>query len=156
MESSKRAICPERTRRVPPQFSWVDQRLVRDGHLGRLDAHAAALYLFLVTVADGSGMSWHGDASTVRRLSMDEARLRRARDDLVHAGLLAYAKPLYQVLSLDAPVPALALAPAAATPAPRRDAARGDTTPVPRAAAMDRTVAREHIAAIRASLGRRT
>jgi hypothetical protein len=30
---TKRLLCPERLRQVPPQFSWIDQRLVRDGHL---------------------------------------------------------------------------------------------------------------------------
>jgi hypothetical protein len=30
---TKRLLCPDRLRRVPPQFSWIDQRLVRDGHL---------------------------------------------------------------------------------------------------------------------------
>jgi hypothetical protein len=29
----KPILCPERLRRVPRQFSWIDQRLVRDGHL---------------------------------------------------------------------------------------------------------------------------
>lgn len=79
MNSSKQVICSERMRQVPAQFSWVDQRLARDRHLDRLDAYAAALYLFLVTVADCKGLSWYGDTSTARRLSIDEARLRRAR-----------------------------------------------------------------------------
>jgi len=26
----KHLLCPERVRRVPPHFSWVDHRLVRD------------------------------------------------------------------------------------------------------------------------------
>ena len=87
---------------------------MRDRHLDHLDAQAAARYLFLVTVAD-EGLSWYGDDSTARRLSIDAARLRRARGDLVRAGLLAYARPLYQVLALADPVPALA-----APGAPRR------------------------------------
>ena len=29
----KHLLCPERVRRVPPHFSWVDHRLVRDHHL---------------------------------------------------------------------------------------------------------------------------
>lgn len=142
-------------RRVPAQFSWIDQRLVRDRHLDRLDAQATALYLFLVTVADPQGLSWYGDTSTARRLSIDEARLRRARGDLVRAGLLAYARPLYQVLALGDPLPLAAapkhaetrgetlLAPAAPEPTP---------TPTPTPAS---TVVREHILALHAALGRR-
>jgi len=112
MNSSKQAICSERVRQVPAQFSWVDQRLVRDRHLDHLDVYATALYLFLVTVADAQGLSWYGDASTAQRLSIDEIHLRHTRDDLIRAGLLAYARPLYQVLalgeSLSQPAPAVA------------------------------------------------
>ena len=51
----KRLLCPERVRKIPKQFSWIDQRLVRQGHIERLSHRAAALYLFLVTVADARG-----------------------------------------------------------------------------------------------------
>ena len=44
------------TRHVPPQFSWVDQRLVRDHYIDQLSSPACALYLFLVTVADAQGL----------------------------------------------------------------------------------------------------
>jgi hypothetical protein len=45
----KRLLCPARGRRVPKQFSWVDQRLVRDHYVERCDAYALALYgLFIV------------------------------------------------------------------------------------------------------------
>jgi hypothetical protein len=63
--------------------------------------HAAMLYLFLVTVADAQGLSWYTNESITRRLWMDCARLRRARDDLVRVGLIAWARPVYQVLALD-------------------------------------------------------
>jgi len=99
----KRVICSERVRKIPTQFSWVDQRLVRERHIERCDAHAAALYLFLVTVADAQGLSYYSDASLGRSLSMDPVRLSKARDDLIRAGLIAYQRPLYQVLALDSP-----------------------------------------------------
>jgi hypothetical protein len=101
----KRLICPERVRKVPAQFSWVDHRLVRERHIERCDAHAAALYLFLVTVADAQGLSYYSDTSVARRLSMDPSRLVRARTDLIRLRLVAYEQPLYQVLALDAPAP---------------------------------------------------
>jgi hypothetical protein len=101
----KRLICPERVRKVPAQFSWIDHRLVRERHIERCDAHAAALYLFLVTVADAQGLSYYSDTSVARRLSMDPSRLVRARTDLIRLRLVAYERPLYQVLALDAPAP---------------------------------------------------
>jgi hypothetical protein len=76
---------------------------VRERHLDQLDVAAAALYLFLVTVADARGLSWYGDKLLARRLSIDEPRLRQARADLMRNNLIAFASPLYQVLSLDAP-----------------------------------------------------
>jgi len=128
----------------------VDQRLVRDKHLDRLDVYAAALYLFLVAVADAQGLSWYGDASTARRLSIDEERLRRARGDLARAGLIAYAKPLYQVLALDDAMPRAAAARTVAVAPAVRDAPA-----VPAQSAPERAAAHEHIAALRAALGRR-
>ena len=99
----KRVLCPERIRQIPPQFSWVDHRLVRERYLDRCNPPAAALYLFLVTVADVQGLSYYSDAAVSRALSMAPAHLNQARDDLVQAGLIAYQRPLYQVLALDGP-----------------------------------------------------
>ena len=107
---SKYPIVPQRVRRVPRQFSWIDQRLVREQHLDQCSHAAAALYLFLVTVGDARGLSYYADASIMQRLSMDQKTLQSARDDLVRVGLIAFKKPLYQVLSLDSlpPQPAMA------------------------------------------------
>ena len=101
----KRVLCPEQLRHVPPQFSWIDHRLVRDRHMAGKSTEALALYLFLVTVADGQGLSYYSDAGIGKLLPLDESALARARQELIRARLIAYEKPLYQVLSLDKPVP---------------------------------------------------
>ena len=93
-------ICRDRIRTIPEQFSWVDHRLVRDRHIELLSHEAAALYLFLVTVADCQGLSYYSDVSICERLTMDTATLAAARICLSKAGLVVYKKPLYQVLSL--------------------------------------------------------
>jgi hypothetical protein len=85
---------------VPAQFSWVDQRLVRDNLLRHADPAAWALYLVLVTVADAQGLSYYSDATLSRLLRMDPLQLTRCRQQLVGADLVAYQKPLYQVLAL--------------------------------------------------------
>ena len=59
----KRPISPAKLRRVPQQFSWVDQRLVRERYIDQLSPPACALYLFLVTVADAQGLSFYADRS---------------------------------------------------------------------------------------------
>ena len=93
-------IHPNRIRTIPPQFSWVDHRLVRDRHLKHLSHEAAALYLFLVTVADYQGLSYYSDASVCQHLTMEAPALAAARVCLRNAGLVAYRKPLYQVLAM--------------------------------------------------------
>ncbi len=93
-------ICPDRIRSIPEQFSWVDHRLIRDRHIERLSHEACALYLFLVTVADSKGLSYYSDPSLCERLAMDAPTLASARTCLRNTGLIAYKKPLYQVLAL--------------------------------------------------------
>jgi len=65
---------------------------------------AAALYLFLVTVADARGLSYYSEQSISQRLTMDANSLRQVRHELIRIGLIAYQKPLYQVLALDTPI----------------------------------------------------
>ena len=97
----KHLLNPERLRKVPPQFSWIDHRLVQQNYFTRCDHSAWALYLFLASVADAEGLSYYSDASLMRRLKMDPLGLSASRQQLVQAGLLAYEKPFYQVLSLE-------------------------------------------------------
>ena len=99
---TKQPICPDRIRKPPRQFSWIDHRLVSDHYIDRCTHGAAALYLFLVTVSDARGMSYYSDRTLSQRLAMDEHILVRHRSELIDIGLIAYRKPLYQVLAIDA------------------------------------------------------
>jgi hypothetical protein len=102
----KHLIYPQRIRKIPKQFSWLDHRLVRDHYIDRCSHSAAALYLFLVTVADAQGLSYYSDRVISQRLAMDANTLAQARQELIRIGLIAYQKPLYQVLALDTPTEA--------------------------------------------------
>jgi hypothetical protein len=104
----KRPLLPTKVRRTPRQFSWVDHRLVRERYIDQLSPEACALYLFLVTVADAQGLSYYAERSLCQRLSMAAPRLRQARQLLIEQGLVAYQRPLYQVLALEEPPPAQA------------------------------------------------
>ncbi len=97
----KRVLCPQRLRRVPRQFSWIDQRLVREGHIARCSHRALALYLFLVTVGDAQGLSYYSERAVCGLLRMRAQTLAEARGELCQNGLIAYQAPLYQVLSLE-------------------------------------------------------
>jgi hypothetical protein len=101
MTINKHPILPDMVRRVPDQFSWIDHRLVREGYIDYLSHSAAALYLFLVTVSDSRGLSYYSDETLSRRLGMDPTTLAEARMTLIRRQLVAYRKPLYQVLALD-------------------------------------------------------
>jgi hypothetical protein len=98
----KRPISFPKLRKVPKQFSWVDQRLVRDRYIAQLSHEACALYLFLVTVADAQGLSSYADLALCQRLSLSGPALHQARQALIARGLIAYQRPLSQVLALDA------------------------------------------------------
>lgn len=101
----KNLIRSDRLRQVPPSFSWVDHRLVRHRHFEACDCRALALYLFLVTVSDVQGLSYYSDAAICRHLNLQPEELKHARAQLRQADLIAYQRPLYQVLSLPQPPP---------------------------------------------------
>jgi hypothetical protein len=117
MKVFKRVLRPERLRQVPEQFSWVDQALVQRHLIDRIDVQAAALYLFLVTVADAQGLSYYGGATLAQRLRLQPDELVAARAQLTALELIAYEAPLYQVLGLPG-VQARAPRAALAEPAP--------------------------------------
>src|ERR1700733_12594216 len=88
----KRVLCKERLRRGPPPVWW-------ETHHRRL-ANRLGFYLFLVAVADGQGLSYYADQTISRLLPLDAAALGGARRELIDNRLIAYQRPLYQVLAL--------------------------------------------------------
>jgi replication initiation and membrane attachment protein DnaB len=100
MSIPKGPFVRNRIRRISPGFGWVDHRVVREHYVERCSHSALALYLFLVTVADGEGVSWWSERSLSQRLGMETDRLRQARGELEAADLVAYEPPVWQVLQL--------------------------------------------------------
>jgi hypothetical protein len=100
MKIVKQALRPDRVRNTPEQFSWVDQALVQHHLIDRCSSHSAALYLFLVTVADCAGLSYYSASTLAGRLHLSEAELAAARTELMALDLIAWQAPLYQVLAL--------------------------------------------------------
>lgn len=95
---------PGQLRQIPPQFSWIDHRLVRDGHFESCSCEAMALYLFLLTVADHRGLSYYSQPSLMKQLNLGTLKFIQARTELIQAKLITYKHPLYQVLSLASPL----------------------------------------------------
>ncbi len=100
MDIEKSPIVRERIRRIASGFGWVDHRLVREHYLERCSHGALALYLFLVVVSDGEGVSWWSERTLAARLGMETDRLRQARAELEAADLVAYETPVWQLLQL--------------------------------------------------------
>ena len=55
-----------------------------------------------MTVADARGLSYDADSSLCQHLSMTGTALHQARQARMPRGVVAYQRPLYQVLALDA------------------------------------------------------
>jgi len=98
---------------------------LRDGYLGQCRPEALALYVLLVCAADGQGLSYYSDARIAQVLALAPQALAQARRQLVELGLIAYQRPLYQLLSLEGEL--------TAGSSPRRSPPRGDliTEPPP-------------------------
>ena len=109
-----------RLRERPPRpFRWVDPRLLQEGRLEPCrSSPALALYLILILAGNQHGISYYGEKALCRLLGIDRYQLRRARSLLIDADLIAYQKPYYQVLSLDAAIARAADQPAASKEAP--------------------------------------
>jgi hypothetical protein len=98
----KRLIDPRRMRKALPRgFGWIDHRLLRDGYLSRCSPQALALYVLLVCASDAQGLSYYSAPRLAQLLSLEPAALFEARRELIGQGLIAYQKPLYQLLSLE-------------------------------------------------------
>jgi len=85
---------------LPPGFGWIDHRLLRQGYLQRCSPPALALYCLLVCAADAQGLSFYSEARAAQLLGLEPAALWQARRELLAAQLIAFATPLYQVLTL--------------------------------------------------------
>ena len=96
----KEIINSRRLRRIRGGFGWVDHRLVRKGYFKERSTDALALYLFLITVADSDGLSYYSEDILCEHLNFKPSELWSSRLELVDAGLIAYRRPFYQVLSL--------------------------------------------------------
>ncbi len=96
----KSPILKHRVRKIPKSFSWVDHRLVRNKYIDSCSHAEAALYLFLICVADNKGLSFYGDKAIMNKLSMDLQTLQTARSGLINKSLIAWREPICQVLSL--------------------------------------------------------
>ena len=96
----KSPLCPERVRKITGSFAFIEHRFVRDGFWSSLSQHELLLYVFLVLVADRTGLSYYSfdKICALLQLSLDDYLL--ARNALIKQDLIAFDGHLFQVLSL--------------------------------------------------------
>lgn len=84
-------LVPQRIRKVPDSFAWIDHRLRSEGFLEQLRPEDIGLYLFLALAADRKGLScWRLDRIQRAMPCFDRHALWDARRRLVELDLLAY------------------------------------------------------------------
>lgn len=100
MKGLYRLPAPDSIRTIPRSFAWLDHRLRADGYLEAMESFEMRLYLFLVLAADRDGASTWSDSRIAEQIGISTNQVALGRELLVRRGLLAYAHPVYQVLSL--------------------------------------------------------
>lgn len=97
---SRRPIDPHRVRRITGSFSWLDHRLISDGHLLAMPPEEMLLYFFLVLVGDKNGVSFYSYDTICAIVKFDATDFIRARDSLIKKSLIACDNGRFQVLQL--------------------------------------------------------
>lgn len=96
----KDMLIPDRKRSIEHPFGWIPRRFITGGYIRMCSKEELLLYFFLGIVSDSYGLSFYGDNSICMALGVEQEILVQARQSLESKGLIAYKKPLYQVLSL--------------------------------------------------------
>jgi len=96
----KSPLCPQRVRTITGSFAFLEHRFLRDGFWTSLTHHELLLYVFLVLVADRSGLSYYSfdKICALLQLSLDAYLI--ARNALIKKDLIAFDGHLFQVLAL--------------------------------------------------------
>lgn len=100
MPPKKEPLEPDRIRTLPSEgWSWIDRRFLKE-KAHALHRDAVLLYFFLAAVSDKNGVSYWSDPNISCCLRLPEQAVARAREELEFQDLIAYERPLYQVLSI--------------------------------------------------------
>ena len=108
----KKALNPERIRRIDGGFSFIPHRFLFDGFLAFLSQKELLLYLFLILASDRNGLSFYSYDSICSLLQITPEQYIQARNGLMDKDLIAFDGTLFQVLDLPPiPVEGLSLKP---------------------------------------------
>ena len=82
--------CPERVRKIPGSFGWLDARLLHEDWLSRLGAEGTSALSFLALAANREGASYYGREKMARLLGMRREEVDRALARLIELELVAH------------------------------------------------------------------
>jgi hypothetical protein len=91
---------PGRIRKISGSFAFIEHRFLRQGYWASLNHHELLFYLFLVLVADHTGVSWYGQDRICELLKMAPDEYTTARNALICKDLIAFDGRFFQVLAL--------------------------------------------------------
>lgn len=97
---TKSLIIPERRRLLKPPFAWIDRQFLFHGFLAELSWQENLLYLLLILVADGAGLSFYSYDKICHLLQLELDDYIQARNGLIQRQLIAYDGRQFQVLAL--------------------------------------------------------
>lgn len=96
----KKPINYQRIRKISGSFAFIEHRFLRQGFWAALTHHELILYLFLVLVADGNGLSYYSYDRICAHTGLNLDAYIQARNGLIDKDLLAFDGRFFQVLSL--------------------------------------------------------
>ena len=101
---------PELIRRPPSRFGWLDDRLLREGWLGRLGPDATSVLVLLALAADRHGASFYGRDRMAHELSISRQAVDTALSRLMQLRLVdqrpwrpGHADGVWQILPVPQP-----------------------------------------------------
>jgi hypothetical protein len=97
---AKRPLCPERVCKMTGSFAFLAHRCVRDGFWSSRSQPALLLSVLLVVVAERHGLSYDSFETICGLVQRSLDADLMARHALIQQELIAFAGPLFQVLSL--------------------------------------------------------
>ena len=99
-EKLRKPIRPDRLRKIPESFSWIDREILHRRFLHALSSEAILLYFFLVLVAGPEGTSFWSYRAIGKVLKLTDDQVVEATRELLRYDLIAFRYPTFQVLSI--------------------------------------------------------
>ena len=100
MQGPRKPIRPDRVRKIPSNFSWIDREILHRGLLARLSQEEILLYFFLVLVAGPDGTSFWSYQRMGKHLKLTPDEVCAAARSLIKRDLVAFEYPTFQVLAI--------------------------------------------------------